>query len=65
MHIGPYSTEPATVAKMEAFAFDNGYTMRGDHHEIYLGDRVAAHLKNLRLSYGMVWRRYKFYIHGS
>ena len=38
MHIGPYSTEPATVAKMEAFALENGYTIRGDHHEIYLGD---------------------------
>lgn len=43
MHIGPYSQEPATVAKMEAFAAANGYRMAGKHHEIYLGDpRKAA-----------------------
>lgn len=43
MHVGPYSEEPATVAKMEAFAAANGYRMAGKHHEIYLGDpRKAA-----------------------
>lgn len=38
MHIGPYSQEPATVARMEAYAEENGYRMHGLHHEIYLGD---------------------------
>jgi hypothetical protein len=39
MHIGPYSDEPATVEKMNAFARQNGYIMLpGKHHEIYLGD---------------------------
>lgn len=38
MHIGPYSTEPETVSKMTAFAAENGYALRGKHHEIYLGD---------------------------
>ena len=38
MHIGPYATEPATVARMHDFAQKNGYTMSGYHHEIYLGD---------------------------
>lgn len=43
MHLGPYSEEPATVARMEAFAAANGYRMAGKHHEIYLGDpRKAA-----------------------
>jgi hypothetical protein len=42
MHIGPYSEEPATVARMEAFARENGYTMRGLHHEIYLGNPLRA-----------------------
>jgi len=43
MHIGPYSDEPATVARMEAFAQERGYRMAGKHHEIYLGDpRKAA-----------------------
>jgi hypothetical protein len=38
MHVGPYSEEPRTLEKMEAFARENGYTLRGKHHEIYLGD---------------------------
>lgn len=38
MHIGPYSTEPATVERMRAFAAQNGYTFRDQHHEIYLSD---------------------------
>lgn len=42
MHIGPYDTEPATVARMQAFADENGYTMRWRHHEIYLGNPLLA-----------------------
>lgn len=43
MHIGPYAHEPATIARMDAFAQENGYRMIGKHHEIYLGDpRNAA-----------------------
>lgn len=38
MHIGPYADEPATVARMHAFARENGYRLHGMHHEIYLGD---------------------------
>jgi hypothetical protein len=38
MHIGPYSEEMATIAKMQAFTEENGYRRRGRHHEIYLGD---------------------------
>ena len=42
MHIGPYDAEPATVARMEQFARDNGYEMditaSRRHHEIYLSD---------------------------
>ena len=38
MHIGPYAEEPATLEKMDAFAAENGYSYRGRHHEIYLGD---------------------------
>ena len=38
MHIGPYATEPAPIARMEAFAQENGYRKHGKHHEIYLGD---------------------------
>jgi hypothetical protein len=42
MHLGPYDAEPATVAKMEAFAAENGYARRGKHHEIYLGNPLRA-----------------------
>lgn len=42
MHVGPYDDEPATVARMEAFARENGYetdmTDARFHHEIYLSD---------------------------
>ena len=38
MHIGPYSSEPATVERMHAFAQENGYLLANQHHEIYLGD---------------------------
>ena len=42
MHIGPYKTEPETLVKMDAFAAEKGYRMRGQHHEIYLGDPMRA-----------------------
>jgi hypothetical protein len=42
MHIGPYVEEPATVAKMDAFAAEQGYIKRGKHHEIYLGNPLRA-----------------------
>jgi hypothetical protein len=48
MHIGPYSEEPATLAKMDAFACENGYTLRAKHHEIYLGDPRRAAPEKLK-----------------
>jgi hypothetical protein len=48
MHIGPYSKEPATIAKMDAFAQANGYKKRGKHHEIYLGDPRRAAPEKLK-----------------
>lgn len=38
LHVGPYATEPETVAAMEAFAGEQGLEPRGPHHEIYLSD---------------------------
>jgi hypothetical protein len=38
LHVGPYADEPKTVARMLEFAKENGYSLRGRHHEIYLGD---------------------------
>jgi hypothetical protein len=48
MHIGPYAEEPATVARMEAFASENGFEMAGKHHEIYLGNPLRADPAKLR-----------------
>jgi hypothetical protein len=48
MHIGPYAEEPATIARMDAFARENGYTLRGKHHEIYLGDPRRAAPEKLK-----------------
>jgi hypothetical protein len=42
MHVGPYADEPASIQKMNDFARDNGYALRGRHHEIYLGDPRRA-----------------------
>ncbi|MEV6278011.1 GyrI-like domain-containing protein [Nocardia sp. NPDC051832] len=38
LHVGPYSTEPETLARMDAFMTAEGLTMNGRHHEIYLSD---------------------------
>ncbi|MFQ5943382.1 MAG: GyrI-like domain-containing protein [Anaerolineales bacterium] len=48
MHVGPYSDEPRTLAKMEAFMKENGYRFRGKHHEIYIGDPRRAKPENLK-----------------
>ena len=38
MHVGPYSAEAPTIERLHAFADEQGYDLRGRHHEIYLGD---------------------------
>jgi hypothetical protein len=42
IHIGPYATEPETIAMMDAFASEHGYQMHGRHHEIYLSDPLRT-----------------------
>jgi len=52
MHIGPYATEPETLARMQAFMEENGYEdlvgQGGKHHEIYLGDPNRAAPEKLK-----------------
>jgi hypothetical protein len=48
MHLGPYATEPATIAKMRAWAEANGYRFTNKHHEIYLGDPRRAEPEKLK-----------------
>lgn len=38
LHVGPYSTEAATLAAMSDWAAANDRRLRGHHHEIYLSD---------------------------
>ena len=38
MHVGPYAAEAPTIEKIHQFIAENGYQLRGKHHEIYLGN---------------------------
>jgi len=38
MHVGPYADEAPTIERLHTFAAEQGYELRGRHHEIYLGD---------------------------
>ena len=42
MHIGPYSTEPETINMLLEFIKNNGLTVNGLHHEIYISDPRKA-----------------------
>ena len=43
LHVGPFSEEGPTIEKVHTFIKDNGKTIAGKHHEIYLSDiRKAA-----------------------
>jgi hypothetical protein len=53
LHLGPYATEPATLAGLSAFLADHGLAdlvgpRGGRHHEIYLGDPRRAAPEKLR-----------------
>ena len=52
MHIGPFSTEPDTVKKMDAFILQQGLkdklTSGGKHHEIYLSDFRKCKPENMK-----------------
>jgi hypothetical protein len=48
MHIGPYSDEPTTIARLQEAVADAGLTPRGVHHEIYIGDPQRAHPDRLK-----------------
>lgn len=38
MHIGPYSAEQPTIARLHTYISENGFALNGKHHEIYLSD---------------------------
>jgi hypothetical protein len=38
LYVGRYDEEGPTIARLHAFAEEQGYALRGKHHEIYLSD---------------------------
>jgi hypothetical protein len=51
LHVGPYSAEAPTIARLHAFIAEQGYRFDGNlqkHHEIYLGDPRRAAPERLR-----------------
>lgn len=53
LHVGPYATEPETLAAMPAFLAEHGLVdlvgpRGGRHHEIYLGDPRRAAPEKMR-----------------
>jgi hypothetical protein len=49
MHIGPYSAEAPTIARLhKEFLPANGLTENGHHHEIYLSDPRRTPTEKLR-----------------
>jgi hypothetical protein len=48
LHVGPYTAEAPTIARLHAAIAAAGLTARGRHHEIYLGDPRRAAPERLR-----------------
>ena len=48
LHIGPFSEEQPTVDRLNGFIEEQGYKLRGHHHEIYLSDFRRTRPENLK-----------------
>jgi len=48
MHVGPYAAEGPTIELLHRFVEEQGYKLRGKHHEIYLGDPRRAAPEKLK-----------------
>lgn len=48
LYVGPYDEEEPTIARMHAYAAEQGYALRGRHHEIYLSDPRRTAPENLK-----------------
>ena len=48
MYVGPYKDEGPTIAALHAFIAEQGGTLTGKHHEIYLGDPRRAAPEKLK-----------------
>jgi hypothetical protein len=48
LHLGPYSAERASIERLHQAVAAAGLTLRGRHHEIYLGDPRTSAPERLR-----------------
>ncbi|WP_291761144.1 GyrI-like domain-containing protein [Cellulomonas sp. 73-145] len=48
LHVGPYDAEGPTIAGLHRAIAEQGYALRGAHHEIYLGDPRRSAPERLR-----------------
>jgi len=48
LHVGPYSAEGPTIARLHHFVAEQGCALAGKHHEIYLGDPRRTAPERLR-----------------
>jgi hypothetical protein len=48
LHVGPYSAEGPSIARLHQAIAEAGYRPRGHHHEIYLGDPRRCAPEKLR-----------------
>lgn len=48
LHVGPFSEEGPVVQALHSYISENGYSMGGKHHEIYLSDFRRAAPEKLR-----------------
>jgi hypothetical protein len=56
MHVGPFSTEGPTIAKVHAFIAALGGRLSGKHHEIYLSDIRKADPAKWKTIIRQPWR---------
>jgi hypothetical protein len=48
MHLGPYSEEGATIETLHNFVAEQGFSLRGKHHEIYLNNPLRTAPEKLK-----------------
>jgi hypothetical protein len=48
LHVGPYSAEKASIERLHAAVEAAGFTLRGRHHELYLGNPQTSAPERLR-----------------
>ena len=48
MYIGPFSAEGPTIQKIHAYIQNNGHTLSGKHHEIYLNNPATTAPEKLK-----------------